>query len=309
VTARGLLLVNVAVGLFGLAGILGVVSDLPSPSIVLGRAVSGGLTLLGVATVQRLDLHVRRRDVLLILGQGLLLALHWTTFFQSIVVSNIAIGLLSFATFPLFTAGLEPLLLGTRVSRPQLVGALGILVGIAVLVPEPSFEGGATRGVLWGLVGAGTFAILVVLNRRLGHDYASTVLSAYQNGVAAIVLLPTLLFFPASPMFESRPLVILLILGVGCTAVAHTLFIAGLRHMTAQLASLLVSLEPVWGIALGLLILGEVPTPRSLAGGAIIVGAALLPAVHAAGWLARRRASPSFGRGTEEARAPDSSTA
>jgi drug/metabolite transporter (DMT)-like permease len=296
VTGRGLLLVNAAVALFGLAGVLGVLTGLSSPLIVLGRVLFGGLTLVGVAVVRRLDLRVHRRDLPLVLGQGLLLALHWTTFFQSIVVSGIAIGLLSFATFPLFTAGLEPLLLGTRLSRPQLVGALGILVGIAILVPEPSLEGATTRGLLWGLVGAGTFAMLVVLNRRLSHDYPSIVLSAYQDGVAAIVLMPALLFFPAPLLFEPRPLLILLILGVGCTAVAHTLFIAGLAHMTAQLASLFVGLEPVWGIALGLLILGEMPTPRSLAGGMIIVGATLLPALHATGWPARRCVPPSSGR-------------
>jgi hypothetical protein len=115
---------------------------------------------------------------------------------------------------------------------------------------------------------------------------------------AAVVLMPALLFFPVSLLFEPRPFLILLILGVGCTAAAHTLFIAGLGHMTAQLASLLVGLEPVWGIALGLLILGEVPTQRSLAGGVIIVGATLLPAVHATGWPARRCALPSSGRST-----------
>jgi threonine/homoserine efflux transporter RhtA len=81
------------------------------------------------------------------------------------------------------------------------------------------------------------------------------------------------------------------ILGVGCTALAHTLFIGGLGQMSAQLASLFVGLEPVWGIVLGLLILGEAPTPRSMAGGAIIVGATLVPAAFATGRL-RPRPSP-----------------
>jgi len=284
VTRRGLLLVNVAVGLFGLAGVLGVLTGLPAPLIVLGRVVFGGLALLAFAVSQRLELRVRRRDLPLIVGQGLLLAFHWTMFFQSIVVSSVAIGLLAFATFPLFTAALEPRLLGTHLSRPQLMGALGIVIGIVVLVPAPSLESAAMRGLLWGLVGAGTFALLVIVNRRLGHDYPSTVLSTYQNGVAALVLLPTLLVIPASPLLQPLVLLLLLILGVGCTAVAHTLFIAGLQGMTAQLASLLAGLEPVWGIGLGLVLLGEVPTPRSLVGGAIIVGATLLPAAQAVGW-------------------------
>lgn len=281
-TLRGLLLANLAVGLFGLAGVLGVLTGLPSPLIVLGRVVFGGLCLAGLVLAQRVDLRVRRRDVALIVGQGVLLALHWTTFYQSIAVSDIAIGLLSFATFPLFTAILEPLLLGARLSRPQLVGAICIPFGIVVLIPELSLEGAPTRGLLWGLAGAGTFALLVIVNRRLGQRYPSIGLSAYQNGVAAIVLAPALLFFPVSPLLEPRVLAILLVLGVACTAIAHTLFIAGLRHMTAQLASLLVGLEPVWGIVLGLVILGQQPGLRSLLGGAIILGATLLPAAYAA---------------------------
>jgi drug/metabolite transporter (DMT)-like permease len=281
VTGRGLLLVNAAVGLFGLAGVLGVFTGLPAPLIVLGRTVSGGLALFGFVVARRLDVRVGRRDLPLVLGQGVLLALHWTTFFQAIAVAGVAIGLLSFATFPLFTAALEPLLLRSRPSRLQLMGALGIVLGVVVLVPEPSVDGAATRGLLWGLVGASTFALLVVLNRRLGQSYPSTLLSAYQNGVAALVLAPLLLLVPGARMLEPGTLVILLVLGVGCTAVAHTLFIAGLRQMTAQLASLLVGMEPVWGIALGLLLLGEVPTARSLVGGAIILGSTLVPAVYA----------------------------
>jgi drug/metabolite transporter (DMT)-like permease len=289
VTGRGLLLVNAAVGLFGLAGVLGVLTGLPAPLIVLGRTVFGGLALFGFVVARRLDVRVAWPDLPLVLGQGVLLALHWTTFFQAIAVAGVAIGLLSFATFPLFTAALEPLLLRSRPSRLQLMGALGIVLGVVVLVAEPSVDDAATRGLLWGLAGASTFALLVVLNRRLGQSYPSTLLSAYQNGVAALVLAPLLLVGPGARMLEPGTLAILLVLGVGCTAVAHTLFIAGLRQMTAQLASLLVGMEPVWGIALGLLILGEVPTARSLVGGAIILGATLVPAVYATRRPRRKR--------------------
>jgi hypothetical protein len=81
VTGRGLLLVNAAVGLFGLAGVLGVLTGLPAPQIVLGRAVFGALGLLAFVVARRLDVWVGRRDLPLVLGQGVLLAMHWTTFF------------------------------------------------------------------------------------------------------------------------------------------------------------------------------------------------------------------------------------
>jgi drug/metabolite transporter (DMT)-like permease len=89
----------------------------------------------------------------------------------------------------------------------------------------------------------------------------------------------------------------LLVLGVGCTALAHTLFIAGLRQMTAQLASLLAALEPVWGILLAILLLGEWPSVRSLAGGAIIVLSTALPATVAFRRQSLQRQSPGSANG------------
>jgi drug/metabolite transporter (DMT)-like permease len=65
-------------------------------------------------------------------------------------------------------------------------------------------------------------------------------------------------------------------LGLVCTALAHTLFIAGLREISAHTASVIVALEPVYGIVLALVLLGEVPDARTLVGGALIVGAAFL---------------------------------
>src|SRR5215831_20992111 len=138
---RGLVAANVAVLLFGLAGVLGKLSLLPAPLIVFGRSFFAALVLLAVCWFRHIPLRPkRRRDSLLLLGQGALLALHWTTFFQAINVSNVAIGLLSFSSFPLFTAALEPLLLQQRPSRSQIVAALLILVGIYVLVPSFTFQ-------------------------------------------------------------------------------------------------------------------------------------------------------------------------
>jgi drug/metabolite transporter (DMT)-like permease len=73
-----------------------------------------------------------------------------------------------------------------------------------------------------------------------------------------------------------RDVALVLILGVFCTALAHTLFIASMRRMSAQTASIVSILEPVYGIALAALLLGEVPGLRTLIGGGLIVSAAAL---------------------------------
>jgi drug/metabolite transporter (DMT)-like permease len=148
-------------------------------------------------------------------------------------------------------------------------------------VPTFSLSVSATVGVAWGLLAGATFALLSVTNRVLTRSYASLAISLYQDGVAALVLLPALwLVSPAGPI-GPRQIIALFVLGLACTALAHTLFIAGLRTVTAQMASLVACLEPVWGILFALLLLGERPTARTLLGGAIILAATVVPASFA----------------------------
>ena len=275
---RGIAQVNLAVLFFGLAGVLGKLSGLPSPLIVLGRVVFAGAALLVAACVFKLPLRAKSaRHRAVLVAQGALLALHWTAFFQAINVSSVAIGLLSFSTFPLFTAALEPVVLRRRASALQVIAALLVLPGVILLVPAFSLTNRTTDGVFWGVLAGATFALLSVTNRWLGQTYPSLMISLYQDGVAALVLLPTLLVVPLGNLFSPRDLAILLALGVLCTALAHTLFIEGMRGVTAQLASLIAALEPVWGILFALLMLHEIPTSRTLLGGAIILCATLLP--------------------------------
>jgi drug/metabolite transporter (DMT)-like permease len=282
---RGLLFANVAVLFFGLAGVLGKLSVLPAPLIVFGRVFFASLVLLPLCWFQRIPLRPKRvQDGFLLFGLGMLLALHWTTFFQSINVSNVAIGLLSFSSFPLFTAALEPLLLQQRPSRIQVVAALLILVGIYLLVPSFTLENQTTLGAAWGVLSGATFALLSVMNRGLGRTYPSLTISLYQDGTAALVLLPALFLTATSSLWSLHELLILLILGVVCTALAHTLFIASMRQITAQSASLLASLEPVWGIVFGALLLHSIPTATTLLGGTIILVATLLPGIVAVIW-------------------------
>ncbi|GCE45510.1 threonine/homoserine efflux transporter RhtA [Thermosporothrix hazakensis] len=297
---RGLALANVAVMLFGLAGVLGKISALPSPLIVLGRVLFASITLTIIALSQRIPVRPRSgRDGLLLIGQGLLLALHWTAFFQSINVSNVAIGLLSFSSFPLFTALLEPLLLRQRPSLLQIIAALLILPGIYLLVPSFSLENQITLGIAWGLLAGATFALLSVGNRGLGRHYSSVTLSLYQTGVATIATLPMLFFFPTPLLGQPKTLLVLLLLGIFCTALAHTLFISSMRHITAQLASLLASLEPVWGILFGALLLHEIPSGTTLIGGLIILCATCLPALAT---FPHSRTKPDLLRSTPEKR-------
>src|SRR5439155_21210580 len=97
---RGLVFANVAALFFGLAGVLGKLSLLPAPLIALGRVFFAGLLLLAICLFEHIPLlPTRRQHGFLLLGVGVLPAMHWAAFFQAIIVSNVAIGLFAFSCF------------------------------------------------------------------------------------------------------------------------------------------------------------------------------------------------------------------
>jgi drug/metabolite transporter (DMT)-like permease len=204
---------------------------------------------------------------------GAILGVHWWFFFEAIQASTVAVALLAYSTAPGFVAVLEPLL-ERRAPAPAALAAAGlVLAGVALLVPRWSVGEATAAGAAWG-VGAGlSFALLMLLNRHLVPRYGPVRLSFYLNVGASAVLLPAL---PAVWVpLRAADWALLALLGVGFTVLAHTLFIGSLRRLHARTAAIVSALEPVYGIVGAGLLLGEVPSPRALAGGAVIVGTVL----------------------------------
>jgi drug/metabolite transporter (DMT)-like permease len=259
-----------------LAGLFGKWLSLSPFLIVLGRVffASLALGLLLWVTNQSLRGILRRQAALLVL-LGALLAGHWAAFFHSIQVSSVAVGLLSCYSFPAFTVLLEPFFSGEKLDRKNLFLAGLCLAGVFLIIPSLDPGDRVYQGVLWGLIAGLTFAVLTLFNRRLAQAHSSLGIAFLEDFFAALFLLPTLIFTPTAGL-SARNLALLIVLGVVCTAVSHTLFIQGMRHIRAQTASIISSLEPVYGMALALLFLGEVPTFRTLAGGLVILTAVLL---------------------------------
>jgi drug/metabolite transporter (DMT)-like permease len=272
-TTGALVALHGAVALFGFAGLFGKWLALSPVAIVLGRTAIAAMAL-GI-----LRLHAGERapfDVRLV-ANGIVLALHWVSFFAAVQVSTVAVGLLGYASFPLFTLVVERLFLARRLRRREGATALLVTAGLVLLVPELSVANPVVQGLGWGLVSGLTFALLVVMNRRWAATRTATDIAFWQNTIAALALLP---FAWASPSalgtIGGREIMLLIALGLACTALAHTLFIAALSNVTAHTASVIAALEPVYGIALAFALLGEVPTARTLGGGALIVTAAML---------------------------------
>ena len=195
-----------------------------------------------------------------LVGNGIVLAVHWLSFFAAIQVSTVAVGLLGYASFPLFTLLAERVFFARRMRRREGLTALLVTAGIALLVPEFSLANPVVQGLGWGLVSGFTFALLVVMNRRWAGTRSATDIAFWQNAFAALALLPFALAAPwAIGTIGGREIMLLIVLGLVCTALAHTLFIGGLAVVSSHTASVIAALEPVYGIVLAFAFLGEVP--------------------------------------------------
>ena len=292
--AGSLAALHAAVALFGFAGLFGKWIAWEPPAIVLGRTLVAA-AVLAVVVRRRTGAHtgIPSRCALRcspsgrpfgltwpgagIVANGVILAVHWVAFFAAIQVSTVAIGLLGFASFPLFTVLLERALLGVPLSRMALARVALVSAGLALLVPEFSWASVAVRGLAWGVLSGFTFALLTVRTRRLRSRSEADRIALWQNAVAALVVAPLVLARGALPgTLEPQALLLVAVLGVFCTAGAHTLFIASLARVPATTAAVVAALEPVYGIALAWWLLGEVPGPRTLAGAALLVAAAAM---------------------------------
>ena len=280
--AGSLLEIHGAVVLFGLAGLFGKWLALSPLIIVLGRVVFAALVLGLILLLTRRPFGISRPgDRLLFLGLGILLAVHWSVFFLSVQVSTVAVGLLSYSSFPVFTAFLEPAFFRKRLDLFNVLFAGICLLGVFLIVPRFVWSDAVFRGVLYGLAAGLTFAVLSIINRMLTARHDSVKIAFWQDSIAALALLP--FFFILRPALTGKDLGLLLFLGIVCTAGAHTLFIEAMRRQTAQTASIISSLEPVYGIALAYLFLREIPAPRTLLGGAVILAAVIVISLRALG--------------------------
>jgi drug/metabolite transporter (DMT)-like permease len=279
--SRRLVEIHLAVFLFGFPGLFAKWLAWPPVLIVFGRVLFACLTLAAVMALgRRASFRVPAgRDAVLLAACGFILAAHWTMFFQSIQVSSVAVGLLSYASFPVFTAFLEPLLTRRRWEPESLGFAAACVIGIALIVPGFDLSNAVVRGVMWGLGAGLSFAVLSVLNRGLAARHSTLTVAFYQDLVAGLCLVPLALRLGLPRSGHDWALIA--VLGIFCTAAAHALFIDGLKGAGARTASILSSLEPVYGILLALVVLGEIPTLRTVAGGAVVLAAAVAATIRA----------------------------
>lgn len=150
---RALLSIHIAAVLFGLTGIFGELIKASAAFITAGRAGFAVLALLAFMRWQGASARsgIDRRSAAILITAGVMLAIHWVTFFIAVKVSGVAIATLGFASFPAFITLCEWLILRERISRAEWVILLLVTTGLVLVTPSFDFGDQATIGLMWAI--------------------------------------------------------------------------------------------------------------------------------------------------------------
>jgi len=266
--------IHVTAVLFGLTGIFGELIRGSATLITAGRASFATVTLLlfMLQARHRPSAPARhRRPIWVLLLAGVLLAIHWTTFFVAVKIGGIAIATLGFASFPAFITLFEGFLFNERTRASEWAVVLLVTAGLVLVTPSFDFRNQATIGLGWAIVSGLSFALFTLANRKAVTQVPARELAAWENLVVATLTLPWCL--GEFTTLRAVDWLWIFMLGVFCTALSHSLLVSCLAKLKARTAGIVLALEPVYAILFAAILFAQYPSVRALIGGALIIGA------------------------------------
>jgi len=269
---------------WGLVAILAAAISVDPIPLAFFRLVIAALTLAlvalatGHARLLRAGAHLPALAAL-----GCVQAAHWCLFFETVRRGSVALAVITFASAPVFLAVLAPALLPERLSRIAVVALVPGLAGIALVAQAGGDEGAfGWVAVACGMGSALTFAVLLILSKRLLHAGAQPLTVAFWDCLGGgLVLAPALLLVAGSLPQGAGDWAALMLLGSALTGFATLAYAALLRHVTAQTAGVLTFLEPVSAVILAWWLLDQAISPQALLGGALVLAAGVAVVVLA----------------------------
>ncbi|MGS0692593.1 DMT family transporter [Shewanella sp. 0m-4] len=270
----GLLELHFAVLLFGGTALFSKLIPLSALDITLLRCVVAAtvLALIVKLSKQRLSLNAGK-DYFIAIGLGILVSLHWVTYFASMQLSSVAIGMIAFFTYPVMTVLVEPIVTKTKLKLADVVSGVVVLIGVSLLIPEASLGNEVTLGIAIGILSAALFTARNLLHKRYFTAYSGQQAMFYQTSVAVFFLAPWLSV--ELNTIEQNVWWLIILLGVVFTAAPHALFTSALRLLSAKTVGLVSCLQPFYGAMLALFVLGEDLAMKTIIGGMLVVATAL----------------------------------
>ncbi len=248
--------------LFGFTGILGKLVTLPAVEMVFCRTLLAAIGMAFFLVVTRRSPRVTATDLRALLLTGIIVGIHWISFFLSGRIANVSVSLVGFATASFWTSLLEPLFTKTKVKPVEVFLGLFVLGGLVIIFGSDfAYSVGLWVGIFSGF----TCAIFTLINARLVSRVDPFVITFYEmiGAMASIaIFLPlyrdrwadgqVLRLAPAGTDW-----IWLLLLAWLCTVYAYSATVELFKRISVFLFQLTLNLEPVYGILMALVVFGE----------------------------------------------------
>lgn len=275
---RSFLHLNLSLIFISTSGVLGRYITVDSTLTTWWRCAIAGIAVVVFCKFSKISLKFdspKNRNLTLV--AGVLIAIHWVTYFYALDFSNVAIGVLTLYTFPAFTAILEPLMTDDKYEFTNILLAIISLIGVAIINPDFDFKSDYTIAIALGLISAFTYAIRNILMRKPAKTHHGSMLMLYQIIVVGVLISPAWFILDTSGWQEQW--VGLALLALVTTALGHSLFVMSLKTLSATTASLLSCIIPVYALLWAYLFLGEIPSIRTMIGGVVILATVAMKSV------------------------------
>jgi len=269
---------------WGFTGILGKLIHLSPLSIVWNRTLIAFLSLLVGLKLLKLPMKIPTRSLFWkTLGVGILVTLHWWTFYISISLSTASLGILCLSTVTLHITWLEPLLFKKKFSWIEFF--MGLLVVIGIYIVSKDFNGREFQALLYGLASAMFAALFSIFNAQLARKVPAPAITLHEMGVGFAALTIVLLFQQQLNVSFFQMTISdfcwLLFLGIVCTSIAFLVNIEIVKKLGVFTVSLSINLEPIYTIILAVILLkeNELLSSKFYLGASIIILVLIINAV------------------------------
>ena len=276
------LMMIIAMSLFGTIGVITHFIDLPSSVIVLGRGVFGSIFLLMIIyiTGSRISKNDIYSNAFTLLCSGICLGLNWLFLFEAYKSVEISLATVCNYMTPALVILVSPIFLKTGITYGKLGCALLALFGLILVsgVLENGSFGDSEYGIICGVLAAVFYTAMIIFNKKLKS------IGSYDRTLVQLMIAAMILFVYCTVTldfgeieFDTMSIVRVIILGLFQTAISFTLYFGSLAYLDAPTAVIFGYIEPILGIFLSIVILGEDLGVLGWIGAGIILGSTFIP--------------------------------
>lgn len=281
------ILLHLIIIMWGFTGILGKIISLDPIPIVWYRVLIAVVSLGIVLPLLKRSLKLNSfREFLNLAFVGVVVALHWVTFYMAIDLSTASLGILCLSTTTIHVAWLEPLLMKRKFSWIEL--AFGLIVIYGIYFVSSDFDAQDFEALAYGLTSALLAALFSVMNGKLAQTMAPSKITFYEMVVGGAFLTVLLVargeMTPELFQLSTKDILWLLFLGLLCTSFAFLASVELVKRLGAFTVSLSINMEPVYTIVLAIVLLDE----NEIVGTQFYIGAGIIVFVVLANGFLKR---------------------